>query len=228
MKIFTYIKESSERVKDKNFQLIGNNPLWKICLYKLKDENVYVDTDSEVVLQECNSDDKLSNITAYRRNLEHIQIEEDPNIKQSPALLMVKRFLDEHVTDENEVIVLTHVTSPFLKVETIRDAVKIYEQNNYEFVHSTHSVKDFAWLKNDSNPINFNDKVVQRTQDLDPIVFSNGAFFIFTKKVFLQYQNRLGKNNYFYNLSVLESIEIDTEEQLELCKIIMKGLNFEE
>ncbi|MHA2038938.1 MAG: cytidylyltransferase domain-containing protein, partial [Promethearchaeota archaeon] len=79
MKIFTYIKESSERVKDKNFQLIGNNPLWKICLYKLKDENVYVDTDSEVVLQECNSDDKLSNITAYHRNLEHIQIEEDPN-----------------------------------------------------------------------------------------------------------------------------------------------------
>jgi CMP-N-acetylneuraminic acid synthetase len=70
--------------------------------------------------------------------------------------------------------------------------------------------------------------VVQRTQDLDPIIFSNGAFFIFTKKVFLQYQNRLGKNNYFYNLSILESIEIDTEEQLELCKIIMKGLNFEE
>jgi len=228
MKIFTYIKESSERVVGKNFRLIGDNPLWKHCLYKFKDEDVYVDTDSEDVLRECIIDERLSKITAYRRNIEHVQMEENKHNKISPALLMVERFLREQVTDENETIVLTHVTSPFLKLETIKDAVRLYEQSDYEFVHSTFAVKDFAWLKDDSNPINFNDKVVQRTQDLEPIVFSNGAFFVFTKKVFLKYKNRIGKNNYFYNLSILESLEVDTEEQLELCKIIMKGLCFEE
>ena len=48
MKIFIPIKEISQRVPKKNFRLFDGAPLYKHTLYKLKDFEVYVDTDSEV------------------------------------------------------------------------------------------------------------------------------------------------------------------------------------
>ena len=33
-------------------------------------------------------------------------------------------------------------------------------------------------------PVNFSPKVVTKTQNLNPIIQSNGAFFIFKKKLF--------------------------------------------
>ena len=60
--------------------------------------------------------------------------------------------------------------------------------------------------------------VVQKTQDLTPIIMGNGAFFIFTKKTFKKYKNRVGGNPYFYPLDFKEAIEIDNEEDFELAE----------
>ena len=49
-------------------------------------------------------------------------------------------------------------------------------------------------------PINFNPKVVSKTQNLKPVYMSNGSFFIFRKKTFKKYNNRIGKNPYYYEL----------------------------
>jgi CMP-N-acetylneuraminic acid synthetase len=46
----------------------------------------------------------------------------------------------------------------------------------------------------------------------------NGAFFIFTKRTFIKYNNRLGKNPYYFVLSMPESIEIDYQEDYELAQ----------
>ena len=70
-------------------------------------------------------------------------MENDPSNMISPALLMLERFLDEHVEDMDETIVLTHVTSPFLKSETILKAVEILEKNDYEYVHAVSKKNDF-------------------------------------------------------------------------------------
>ena len=51
---------------------------------------------------------------------------------------------------------------------------------------------------------------------------SNGAFFIFKKKTFLKYNNRVGKKPYFYEITFPESIEIDTIEDLKLAQTICK------
>jgi CMP-N-acetylneuraminic acid synthetase len=220
MKVFTYIKENSTRVPGKNFQLLGETPLWqKLTLEISSHADLFVDTDSKLVLDTC----KRYGITAYPRKQEFIDMEEDPHNKLSPALLMVDNFLNEYVEDDDEVIVLVHVTSPFLKWETILDASNKLN-DGYEFVHSVTTVRDFAWLGDDSKPLNFNPKVVQRTQDLEEVLFSNGAFFIFRKGTFKRYNNRLGEKNYLYRLGHIEGLEIDTEEDLEFAKIIMRGL----
>ena len=194
-------------------------------MYELNDLNVdiFIDTDSKDVIIDCESDERLSNISAYARKQKFIDIENDKDNKLSPANLMLENFLDSYVNDENETIVLTHVTSPFLKKETILDAVKMYEKTNLDYIHSVNKEKDFAFLSEFNNPINFNPSVIQRTQDLEPIYFSNGAFFIMTKKIFKKNKNRWGKNIYFYPLDAIEGVEVDYPEDLKLARIIYRG-----
>jgi len=223
MKIFTYIKKDSSRVIKKNFQKIGALSLWKHLIYELLNFNIYIDTDSEEVIEECLKDPKLKNVIAYKRDERFINMENNPQNKLSPALLMVENFLDKFVEDPNEIIVLTHVTSPFLKKESIESALK-YLDLGYEFIHSIHSIQDFAWLGDTFHPLNFNPKVVQRTQDVEKIHFSKGAFFIFTKKNFKKYKNRFGKNNFYYPLNHLEAVEIDTKDDLEFARILYEGI----
>ena len=222
MKLFTYIKKDSLRVPGKNFQTIGDTELWKYFLYEFSDWSVYVDTDSPQVMRECLADSALTHVTPYQRKQEFIDMENDPSNKLSPALLMVENFLDNYVTDNEEKIVLTHVTSPFLTKQTVEDAAT-YLDKGYEFVHSVLPIQDFAWQGKNFTPINFDPSVVQRTQDVDKIYFSKGAFFIFTKNKFKQYKNRFGDNNFYYPLSSLESVEIDTQEDLEFARIVHAG-----
>jgi N-acylneuraminate cytidylyltransferase len=224
VKIFTYIKNDSSRISRKNFKVLGGIPLWKHLIYNVSSLfEVFIDTDSQEVIDECNRDERLSGVTAYPRDQKLIDMENDPDNSLSPALLMVENFLSKFVDNDNEVIVLTHVTSPFLKPETIFSATKILEEG-FGTVHSVTVKQDFAWLESFDNPINFNPNVVQRTQDLDKVYFSNGAFFIFTKKTFMKNMNRFGKNNFFYEIDKVEGLEIDTMEDLNFAKIVYRGI----
>ena len=139
----------------------------------------------------------------------------------SPTLDMIKNFLTKYVKNNEEIIVTTHVTSPFLKLNTIKKAVK--KLKNFDSVHSVTKDYNFAWIEKTKkiNSINFNPKVITKTQNLNPIVQSNGAFFIF-KKTFMKYSNRIGKKPFYYELNFPESIEIDTIEDLNLAKKLCK------
>ena len=62
---------------------------------------------------------------------------------------------------------------------------------------------------------------MSKTQNLDPVYMSNGSFFIFRKKTFKKYNNRIGKNPYYYELKFPESVDIDNKEDLNLARKIL-------
>ena len=210
MKFFIIIKEKSERLKDKNFLDLGGKPLFKHLLDELQGQDVFVDTDSDMIFNDLKNRD----VTCYKRNQEFVNLETDGDFKVSPVLLMIENFLDKYVTDENEVIVTPHVTSPFIKLSTIREAVTYLDA--FDSVQACTEHIEFTYFK--GQPVNFNTDVVQKTQDLEPVVMGNGAFFIFTKKTFKENNNRTGKNPHFYPIVFPESVEIDDKEDWELAK----------
>ena len=218
MKFFIIIKNNSERIKKKSFLNIGKYPLWEYFLRKFKStDQIFIDTDSPEIFKKGRI--KFKNFTFYMRDKKFINYENKGN--KSPVLYMIKNFLSKYVKNDNEIIVTTHITSPFLKRSQIIDASKRIK--NFEFVHSVTSHKEFAWIrkKNKVKKINFG-KTVKKTQSLDPILFSNGAFFIFKKKNFMKYNNRLGKKNYFYDLQFPESLELDNMNDLKLMRSLFK------
>ena len=211
MKFFIIIKEHSQRLPNKNFLKLGDKPLYKHLLDELDGENVYVDTDSDFIYSELWN----SSVTCYKRKQKFIDLENYLNYNVSPVLLMTEYFLDNFVNHENEIIVTPFVTSPFIKLSTILDAIK-YLNKGYDTVQACTKHQEFTYF--DGKPVNFDSNVVQKTQDLKPILMGNGAFFIFTKKTFKENNNRTGKNPYFYPITIPESIEIDDDKDWYLAK----------
>ena len=212
MKFFIIIKEVSERLPNKNFLDLGGIPLYKHLLNELKTEDVYIDTDSDRIIKECKT---LSKITCYKRDIKYIELENNNEFGVSPVLLMIENFLDKYVEDDNEIIITPHVTSPYIRLETMLDAAEMLPEYNTVCACTEH--KEFTYFKGE--PVNFNTKVVSKTQDLEPVGMGNGAFFIFTKIVFMKNKIRTCENIYFYPIKFPESVEIDTLDDFKLAEM---------
>ena len=212
MKFFIIIKEKSERLHNKNFLDLGGIPVYKHLLNELKTEDVYIDTDSDTIFNECKT---LSKVTCYKRDTKHIELENNIEYAVSPVLLMIENFLHKYVQDENEVIITPHVTSPYITLKTMLEATQMLSE--YDTVCACTEHKEFTYFKGEA--VNFNPNVVSKTQDLEPVVMGNGAFFIFTKKEFMKNKNRTSENNYFYPITFPESIEIDTLNDFRLAEM---------
>ena len=212
MKFFIIIKGKSERLSNKNFLDLGGIPVYKHLLNELKTEDVYIDTDSDTIFNECKT---LSKITCYKRDTKHIELENNIEYAVSPVLLMIENFLHKYVQDENEVIITPHVTSPYITLKTMLEATQMLSE--YDTVCACTEHKEFTYFKGEA--VNFNPNVVSKTQDLEPVVMGNGAFFIFTKKEFMKNKNRTSENNYFYPITFPESIEIDTLNDFRLAEM---------
>ena len=219
MKIFTIIKEYSERIPDKNFVDLNGYPLWWHLLSELEGLDVTVNTDSKKFIKQLRSS-KLKSIKVFERLQKHIDWENNENIDSSPVEDMLFEFCK--TIDRSEMVVLTHVTSPFLKKQTILDAIDLLQKDpKAKSIHSIHEVQDFVWLKQatEAKAVNFCRDRVQRTQDLSSIFVSKGAFFISKAEDILNQRNRLPEPLLFFPLDHMQAIEIDNFEDLKFARI---------
>ncbi len=220
MKIFTIIKEHSSRIPEKNFTDVNGKPLWWHLLYELNGLDVTVNTDSPKFLKQLKSSN-FKPLQVINRDQKHIKWENDKSIDSSPVEDMLFDFCK--TIDNSEIVVLTHVTSPFLKKGTIFKAVEMLQNDHKaKSIHSVSQVQDFVWLKKDSqvSPVNFFTNRVQRTQDLQPIFVSKGAFFIAKAGDILEQRKRLPEPLIFYPLNHTESVEIDNFDDLQFARFL--------
>ena len=220
MKIFTIVKEESMRIPGKNFIDVNGHPLWWHLLSELEGLDVTVNTDSQKFIEQLRSSN-LRSIKIVKRLQKHIDWECNKNLDSSPVEDMLFEFCK--TIERSEVVVLTHITSPFLKKETILAAIDVL-LNDYsaKSIHSVHQVQDFVWLKgaSEASPVNFCTDRVQRTQDLLPILVSKGAFFIATAGDILDQKSRLPQPLSFFPLDHTQAVEIDNFEDLEFARFL--------
>lgn len=138
---------------------------------------------------------------------------------------MVKEYCEKYL-NEAEDFAVVHVTSPFLKTATLKNAFALFEENDCHSVHSVRKIQDFVLSEKDEvlSPENFTFNHISRTQDLDPMYQSLGAFFVLnsTKLDEANYQ-RLLSTSILYPVSAIVSIEIDQEEDFNFAKIVARS-----
>jgi len=217
MKIFIPIKEHSERVPNKNFREFKGKPLYQHVLYKYvdKDCEVWVDTDSEEIASWIRDLDK--NIFAYSRP-EHLR-----GCSVSVNLL-IDFFVTCHCLQE-DIIAQIHVTSPFLKPETVLTYGRMLKNAEYlDSIASSNLIQSRLWRKEDYGycPVNHNPMKMERTQDLPQLFEENSSFYIFKYNSFLENKKRIGTRNKFVNIDLPENLDIDTLSDWNFCEKISK------
>jgi len=201
--IFIPIKHNSQRVPRKNFRLLNGEPLYKHVLLKYVDFDVYVDTDSEEIYSELNSDIRFSNVSVFKR-ADHL-------IGDTVSVCdLIKNFILKFNIDKP--IVQVHVTSPFLTATLLKKAYKFMKKHDSVVSCNTYNSRFWRKEKYGFCPLNHNPIKLEQTQDLPTLYEENSAFYIFNPDVVMATGNRIGKNPYFYSINAPFNIDIDTEE----------------
>ena len=211
------MKRNSERVPNKNFRDLCGHPLFYYVIKSLVDcgkiEKVVINTDSpeiaEQVLKHFSSRVEISmRPEAICGDFVSMNIIIDYEIQRNGA-------------DKN--YIQTHTTNPFLRSQTISEAITVYEKSlkeGYDSVFSANLIKSRLY-DDKMNPINHDPDNLIRTQDLPDIYDENSNFYIFSGSSFAKTKARIGKKPYIYVMNKLESVDIDNQEDWDLAQILM-------
>ena len=180
---FIPLKKLSTRLPNKNFLPIGGKPLYVHLLETLVQSKLI---DNVVVYSSC-AEFKIG-LPDGVKFLNRPEYLDDESVTGDR---IYKEFINNYHSDY---YLLAHVTSPFLKLESIELAIRSVTYGKFDSALSVKSYKTFAWYKD--RPINYNIKNTPKTQDLDPIYVETSGFYLFPKSLFLATQRRVGLKPY--------------------------------
>jgi CMP-N-acetylneuraminic acid synthetase len=223
MLLFLTVKENSQRVPRKNFRKLGKEELYLRCINKFsKKYQMIVDTDSDEIFNKIYN---FKNVYTYKRAKHLIgdEVSTDELIKDCITRLNYNMNLPK-----DPIICHVFATAPFLKLETLQHAEKVFMNpiNNCDSLFSADFIQKRLWRKESYglSPVNHNPLKLEQTQDLPPLYIENSIFYIFNKHIFEKYNCRICGNSMPCSVEFPENIDIDTEEDFNLCKKIIKIL----
>ena len=117
-----------------------------------------------------------------------------------------------------DVYVLAHATCPFTSSSSIAKGINAVVSGNYDSAIAVKKLQDFLWQ--DSRPINYELHNIPRTQDLDPFYMETTGLYIFDKDVINNLKRRIGNRPFLLEVSEIESIDIDEEEDFMIADAI--------
>lgn len=71
-------------------------------------------------------------------------------------------------------------------------------------------------------PVNYRLRILQRSQDMVPIVEETTGLYEISKDSLKRYQCRIGRTPYIHYVSKFEAVDINTEEDLLIVEYIGK------
>lgn len=207
---FVPIKLNSQRLPHKNLLQIAGRPLcYHICgtLVQVKGiDETYVYCSEPKVTDYIPEDVNFLQRDAYL----------DGNLVKGKEIY--ERFIAEVDAD---IYILAHTTSPFIKRESIENALGKVLNEGYDSAFSAEKKQTFCWYQ--GKPVNYDLEDVPRTQDMEPVWVETSAFFIFRKEIFVEHGRRIGFHPYIQEVSGMETVDIDTREDYDLAVRMTEG-----
>lgn len=207
------IKESSERVKGKNFRDFNGKPLYHHIVHTLDRtyavDEILIDTDSSVVMAEA---PRLSR---------KVRVIERPESIRGDLVSMNLVIAHDLENSDADIYLQTHATNPLLTHVTMAQALKAFvdQMDSYDSLFSVNRHQS-RFYTIDGKPMNHDPRELLRTQDLEPIFEENSCIYIFTKDCFLKNNKRIGDHPMMFPTPPIESIDIDDEITFKLAEIL--------
>ena len=201
---FVPIKLNSQRLPFKNKLPLGEHPMaYYICKSLLQVKNI------DEVYVYCSNEEVMKYVPEGVAFLKRDQ-------KLDGDLVKGKDIYSSFINEiESDIYILAHTTSPFLKSESIENALNKMINEGHDSALSVQKIQTFAWYN--GKPINYDLNDIPRTQDIKPVLIETSGFFMFEKRIFTEYGRRIGFNPYLQEVNGVEAIDIDTKEDYEFA-----------
>jgi CMP-N-acetylneuraminic acid synthetase len=224
--VFIPARGGSKGIPNKNLQKINGQSLLARAVLTARMipaiNNVYVSTDSNEIALEAI---KCGAMTLNRPD----RISGD----KSPTEDAIIHFLTHFDTVDK--VIFMQATSPFTVAEDLQKGIELFETETIDSVisvctdHGGFLCGGFRWYEGDSGSgiaVDYEiSEIRPRRQDMTTYYRENGAFYIFKRKEFLIYSNRLYGKVGLTKMPRWRSFEIDEPEDLEIArKLIEKGI----
>ena len=220
MKIVAFVpmRHHSVRVVGKNYRLMDGKPLYHYIMESLLNvpeiDRVVVDTDSPVVIEGLAKDFPQVETLLRPENLRADDVPMNEILMYDTSQIKADYYLQ------------THCTNPLLKSSTISEAIRALAENSYMYdsLFSVTEVKKRYWDQL-ARPINHNQKILLRTQDLPPIYEENSCLYIFSREVLEKNHTRIGDRPLMYPIPAREAQDIDDELEFLVTEMLMKAMD---
>lgn len=207
---FVPIKLNSQRLAHKNLLPIAGRPLcYHICETLAQVQGI---DETYVYCSDPKVTDYIPKEVTFLRRDAYL----DGDLVKGKEIY--ERFIAEVDAD---IYVLAHTTSPFIRRESIENALGKVLNEGYDSAFSAEKKQTFCWYQ--GKPVNYDLEDVPRTQDLEPVWVETSAFFIFRKEIFVEHGRRIGFHPYIQEVSGMETVDIDTGEDYDLAVRMADG-----
>ena len=203
------IKSNSTRVKNKNFRLLGDKPLYQYiidhCIQAECFDDIYVDTDSP-------------EINSYCTENQIICIKRKPELTLDTANGNDVFHHDIDFIGHYDFYFQLYATAPFLKPETIRDCVdKLTHSSKHDSILT--ATEEYGWFWHKDQPVNYQPNILPRSQDATPVIKETTGLYGISKRAYERYRCRVGATPYFYIIrDRKECIDLDTQEDFKITE----------
>ena len=206
---FVPIRLNSKRVVGKNLKMLGEKPLMCYILDTLanikKIDEVYVYCSQESIKE------YLPKGVKFLKRPEFLDRDET----------LGKEIYEEFTkTVDADIYILAHTTSPFIKEETVENALDKILNEGYDSAFSCEKIQTFTWY--DGKPLNYDLKEIPRTQTIEPIYVETSAFFMFKRDIWKVHKQRIGFKPYMAQVDKIEGVDIDWPEDFEFAERILE------
>ena len=204
-------KLNSQRLPTKNIRMLGGRPLVNYIL------DILNRTDSVEEVYLYASDDSICKWIEPGIEYRYLQRDSDLDSHSTSMLDVIEAFLGEVETD---IIVQAHITTPFLRPETVDTCVRRVVEDGHTSAMTAEALQTFAWYQ--GKPLNYEIQgQIPRTQDIEPVLIESGLF-AFTRTMFERMRRRIGVNPAIEVVDSVEGMDIDTLEDLNLAEHLLQ------
>ena len=213
---FLPAKGSSERIKNKNIQLLDSKPLFIYTLEKLIScdfiDEVYLDSESEKVFEIASH----INFKKLKRDKNLAKNSTDGN----------QLLLNEINHADADIYIQILCTSPFIEISTIKRGVDILKKNkSYDSVVLVKKDKQYIWEKGKTK---YDLNKIPNSKDLPDTFIETMGLYIIRKSAALKTKRRIGEKPFLMEASPIEAIDVNYPEDFKLAELIQKGKRMDE
>ncbi len=206
------IKMNNERTPGKNTKpLYDGTPLIQLILNTVK---ACREVDEAYVY--CSKEEIKSYMVP---GINYLKRDSKYDTAQADVTDMFYTFSKEVPAD---IYVLTHATAPFLKSESIDEAVRVIKSGEHDSVVAAVKTQEFMW--EDGKPMNYDVNRIPRTQDLPVIYTETTGLYVFTRDVIQVKRSRIGYKPYIYEVSKIEATDINDPVDFDIADAIYRSM----